>query len=131
MKHTDVTKNVMDKIVTYESRRTRVWLGIFLGVLLGIVALMFIVGKDIYGVLLERHTLDVLELLFQDREIIFEFWQDTLFVIWEEFPKALLYIGLSLGVVLAGIWLATKNRRKIVARRIGELEKRYKSRNNT
>lgn len=131
MKHTDLTKSVMDRIVTYESHRTRVWIGIFLAVFIFIAVLMVIIGKEIYAALLERHTLDVLEIVFQDREIIAEFWQDTLFVAWEEFPKVRLYMGLGLGAMLAVIWMVTKKRRKIVARRFGELEKKYKKRNNT
>lgn len=124
MKNADVTRSVMDNIVSFESHRTRKWIGIFLAVLLLIVGFMGIVATQIYGALLERHTLDVLEIVFQDREIISEFWQDTLFVVWEEFPKLSLYIGIGLIFVFGAVWLGTKKRRKIMSRRIEELAKR-------
>ena len=131
MKNADVTKSVMENVVSFESRRTRKWIGIFLLIILVILGLIIAVATHIYGTLSERHTLDVLEIIFQDREIISEFWQDTLFIAWEEFPRRSFYIVLALVAVFAAVWAVTKKSRKIIARRVEELAKRKKRRNNT
>lgn len=131
MKKIDVTKSVMDSIVSFESKRTKKWLGILLLVVVWILISIVLVGVRTYGILSERHTLDVLEILYQDREIIAEFWQDTLLVAWEEFPQQSMFIGVGLISILIGIWIVTKRRRKIMVRRIEELAKRQKRRNNT
>ncbi len=131
MKNTDVTKSVMDNVISYESHRTRIWLGVFLTALFVAIGLILALIRYIYGTLLDRHTLDVLEIVFQDSEIISEFWQDALVVVWEEFPKFSLYIGFGLMVLFGVMWIRTKKKRKIMARRIEELAKRQKRRNNT
>lgn len=131
MKKIDVTKSVMEDIVLFETQRTRKWLVIFIGSIALITCLIVMVAIQTYGTLLERHTLDVLEILSQDREIISEFWQDTLLVFWEEFPQQSIFLGIGLVSMLISIFVLTKRRRKIVAKRFEELAKRHKRRNNT
>jgi len=131
MKKIDVTKSVMEDIVLFEAQRTKKWISLFLAVVVLIIFSIGVVVVQTYSTLSEFHTLDVLEILYQDSEIISEFWQDTLFVIWEEFPQQSLFIAIGLIGVLVSIFVLTKKRRRIVARRFEELAKRQKRRNNT
>lgn len=121
----------MDKVVRFEEQRTRRWLTVFvvLVVFLAVVAAVLLLRT--YAVISERHTLDVLEIFYEDREVISEFWQDTLAVAIEELPQKTIVLGSSALVLLGILWIVTKHRRQVVARRLQELAKRKKSSNNT
>lgn len=120
----------MEKVVRFEEKRTKHWIAVFaitVVVLTGCAALFLI---RTYAVVSERHTLDVLAIFYEDKEIIAEFWQDTLSVAIEELPQKSLVLGSSAFVLLAYIWIMTRRRRRIVARRMAQLAKRKKSSDN-
>ena len=120
----------MDKVVRFEEQRTKRWLAVFVitvVVLIGCAALFLFYT---YAVVSERHTLDVLAIFYEDREIISEFWQDTLSVAIEELPQKPLVLGSSALVLLTYTWIMTRRRRRIVARRMAQLAKRKKSSDN-
>ncbi|MEK7074047.1 MAG: hypothetical protein AAB960_01825 [Patescibacteria group bacterium] len=130
MKRSNITHSVMDKVVRFEEQRTKRWLAVFVitvVVLTGCAALFLFYT---YAVVSERHTLDVLAIFYEDREIISEFWQDTLSVAIEELPQKPLVLGSSALVLLTYTWIMTRRRRRIVARRMAQLAKRKKSSDN-
>jgi len=131
MKKPDITTSVMEKVTRFEEQRSKSWLSGFIFVLIIIGISIIASGYRAYSILLERHTLDLLEIFYQDREILAEFWQDTMFILLAELPQRTLVLGVSLGVLLISVWVVTRNRRKVVQRRLEELAKRKKSRNNT
>ncbi len=110
MSEKDLTKSVMNKVVALEKRRSGWWLLKFilgaagLGVTAGILLLA------VWGQLEQQQAWDSLSLFQEDSEIIHQYWQDTLWVLWEELPKEQLIIGLvALGLVLLIlIWGAKK-----------------------
>lgn len=130
MKKTDVTHAVMEKVTRFEENRSRRWLTIFLTIVLGIAVLIGVLVLRTYDVLSKQHTLDILEIFYEDKEIIAEFWQDSVAVIIDEMPQQTVFIGLLLCILLVTIWVITRRRRKIVQRRLQELAKRRKKGNN-
>lgn len=111
MKNHDLTKPVMEKIVSYERKRVRT-LFVRLAVVFG--ALLFVLGSAMYlfaQELVERQTLELFQLIFEDQEIIRDFWQDALFIVWEELPRRWLLV--AIGIIIAGsmVWITTKKKR--------------------
>ena len=110
----DVRKSVMDKVVSYEKRRTRQWLMQFFSgtvVLLAMLAIvLWITAKEI----VERQLLDLLTLFFEDQEIVAEFWRDTLAVLWEELPQRWLAVVLVIFVVFVVLLSVTRKKRQVI-----------------
>lgn len=123
MKTIDVTKPVMHQVVRFEKRRSLWWLAKFFCILL----VLFFAGAWFLWVaaakITERRTLELLTLFTQDREVVAQFWQDTLMVIWEELPQKKL---ITAGIFFAGFIvfiLLTKKRGMIVWKRISQIIK--------
>jgi len=130
-KRVDITKSVMERIVRFEERRSKRWLTIFWGI--AILVTIFLGGSllQAYIILSERRTWDLLEIFYQDREIITEFWQDTLLMFWAELPQNTLLWGSGFALFLVGYWIFTRHQRQIMKRRLAELAKRKNSSNNS
>lgn len=128
MKNHDVTKPVMEKIVSYERMRVRT---LFLRLIVVFGALLFVLGSALYlfaQELVERQTLELVELIFEDPEVISEFWRDALYVIWEELPRRWLIMA---GIIVATglyIWIATKQKRNRARAIQSNLEHYHKNR---
>lgn len=131
MKKSDITKSVMEKVTRFEEQRSKSWLSGFVLALVIIGISIMAAGYRVYIILMERHTLELLEIFYQDREILAEFWQDTMFVLFAELPRQTMVLGLCLALLLVFVWIATRHRRRVTQRRLAELAKRKKSSNNT
>lgn len=131
MKQADITQSVMEKVAVYEERRSKGWLTVFIATLIIIAICITVLLYRAYSIMSERHTLDLLEILYQDKEIIAEFWADTFLVMLAELPQRTVFLGGVFTILLICVWVITRHRRKIVKRRLVELAKRKKSRNNT
>ncbi|HLD24983.1 MAG TPA: hypothetical protein VJB96_03650 [Patescibacteria group bacterium] len=121
----------MDKVARFEERRTKRWILWFLAIILVLVMGFLWAFLRSFVTLSEQHTFDVLELLWEDREIITEFWQDTLSTVVTELPQWTLTLGTGFVVLFVGIWISTRRKRTIARRRMAELAKRKKNYNNT
>lgn len=124
MKNIDVTKTVMQKVVRFEERRSRRFLGIFWSVMIVLCSLLSLFLWHAWIIINERGTLDMLALFSEDREIIAEFWQDTVSVMFEELPQKTLIVALIIIVILVGYWIITRRRRRVMKRRLAELAKK-------
>lgn len=131
MKKTDIAKSVMEQVTVYEEHRSKAWLTGFIVAIIVIGISILAAGVRAYTILAERHTLDLLEIFYQDKEILAEFWQDTMMVILAELPQRTVMVGFSFAVLLVVVWIITRRKRGVVRRRLTELAKRKKSRNNT
>lgn len=119
----DITKSVMDKIVRFERRRTWLWISRFItaaGILIG-VALTFLLfaAKDIG----ERDTLSLLSLFGEDKEIVQEFWRDTLGIFWEELPQGKLAIGIGLLIIAVILFVINRRNIKLMVKKIKNIAK--------
>ena len=131
MKKIDVTHSVMDRVSRFEARRSARWLAVFWVTVLVLTGSIIAFFFRAFAILSERQTWDVLEIFYQDREIISEFWQDTAAVAIAELPQKTLLLAVSALVLLAASWIITRHRRRIVKRRLAELAKWKKRSNNT
>ncbi len=128
MKPIDVTKTVMNQVVRFEKRRSFWWLAKFFFVLLVLMSAGIWLLEIAFTQIAERHTLELLTLFTQDREIIAQFWQDTLLIMWEELPQRKLIIA---GVMIVGIImiiLLTRPQRMILWKRLRQILQ-YKNKN--
>lgn len=130
MKNFDVSGQVMKKIVRLEETRTRRWMRWFYAMVavLAILAGIFLWAS--IATLSDLQAWDLLSIFSQDREIIADFWQDTIMTFIEELPIET--IGIAV-IVLAGILfivLATKRRRSIIRFKQAQLANRHLKRNN-
>lgn len=123
MKKVDITVSVMNKIVRFEKRETARWLRRY-ALFIAVFAALFLVAIGVaIRLFYERGTYDPLTLFFEDREIIAEFWRDTLRVLIEELPqRALLSASIAL-IVIAGVIVMTRRKRTIIRRKLRELAK--------
>ena len=121
MKQINVATPVMDRIVVWERRRVRLWLG---GVLVAFTMLaggLLLVAKIGIQEVLQRQTLDLLTLLAQDPEIIREFWQDTAMIILAELPWERLVLGAVLCGMIGVYLLVTGRKRRLVQDKMSQI----------
>lgn len=100
MQKHDLTKIIMGKVVRFEERRTKLWLGKYIFILLLFIAVLIFLIYISVNIIQKQQTADLLAIFGEDREIIAEFWQDTVTTFWEELP--LIWLGLG-GLALTGI----------------------------
>lgn len=122
-KNLDLTKSVMDKIVKLERKRSWLWISRFItivGILIaGALVFLLFAAKDIA----ERDTFSLLTLFGEDKEIIQEFWQDTLATFWEELPQRKLEIGFGLIVIAVILFFINRKKIKLMVRKIKNIAK--------
>lgn len=113
----------MDRVVGFEKYRTRRWLWMFrVGVGLLIAVLLFLLWRG-WRMIAERRTLDLLGLLREDREIIAEYWRDTVSIAIAELPqKTLLRAAVVVAVIIFVLFL-TRRRRRIIQRKLLDIAK--------
>lgn len=120
----------MEKIVHLEQTRTSRWFRRF-RVLIGLILVLLIAFLlQAWAVVVERHTLDLLALLAQDREIIEEFWQDTVGIFIEELPQKTLVVAGMCFLILLFVVVATRRKRTILRKKLTQLATRGKISNN-
>jgi hypothetical protein len=123
MKHTDVTQTVMKNIASIERKRIYSYRR-KLFVVFGALAILFVgVLVLVFRILAQQQTFDLLTVFSEDREIIAEFWQDTVMSLIEELPKTELALGGIVLCVVFAIILITRKKRSIVMRKEKEIQK--------
>jgi hypothetical protein len=123
MKNVDVSKSVMNKVVRFERTRTRSWFRTFI---LSIVILLFSLVTLVVlmiRILSERQVWELLTLFGQDPEMISSYWQDTLWVIWEESPHRIITLTAIIVLAVIGIYILTRRKRKVLKKKLDVLEK--------
>jgi hypothetical protein len=123
MKHINLTKPVMEKVIVFEKKRVNSWRHKFILLLLVLSGLfVMFVGYTLQQMYVEN-TFDMFVLFTEDREVLSQFWQDTVVSIWDEVPQVeiLAAIGVLL-VIVSVVWL-TRRTRDINRRKIMEINK--------
>lgn len=117
----DITETVMGKIVEHEKRQTRWWIILFLSVMtgLGVIILWFAVRT--FQESMDLGTWSMLSILGEDKEIIREYMQQVMQVIWWELPQEFI-IGIAIGLILVCIVIiGTARRRRVIKKKIEEI----------
>ncbi|OGG11578.1 hypothetical protein A2Z00_05100 [Candidatus Gottesmanbacteria bacterium RBG_13_45_10] len=123
MKTFDVSKNVMEKVVDFERKRTIGWQRRFIAIIVIAILSMVVLGVVIINILLDRQSFALLTLFGQDPEIIAAYWQDTLWVFWEEMPHRIVWLSAAVCMGIIGIFILTRRKRKILRKKLHKLEK--------
>lgn len=121
MNEDKLTQKVMGKLVSIERKRVRAWMWWFGGVLGGLV----LVGLTMWvllGVELNRRELaQLLTLLGEDKEIVWEYGREVISTVAAELPYVYILGGVA-GVVLLFLWLGiNKARRETVSQKRKQL----------
>lgn len=118
----DVTKGVMDQVISFERRRVKLWRVVFWLAVGGLGLIIIISLVQAWQIIQERGTFDLLTLFVQDQEVIAEFWQDSLVTFYEELPHRRLTITILVTAVIALVFLATKKIRRILQKKLEQLQ---------
>jgi len=121
MKKINVTHSVMDNVVTLEKKRVITWKRKFFIILGGLLILLggliVLIGKMI----LEQKTYELLSLFSEDREIIMEFWQDTIMNFIETLPHPEIELGIVCIILVLIVIISTHRTRKVIKTKEKEL----------
>ncbi len=131
MKKIDVTENVMKQVERFEKSRSSMWLR---GFYTGVVVMVILVGIFFWSSIQTISDLqgwDLLSVFTQDREIIRDYWQDTVLTFITELPLETLAVAFAIFVFLVIIVFITRKRRMIYEFRMRELAKRSNIRKNS
>lgn len=123
MKNVDVSKSVMNKVVRFERRRTLWWFGKFITTVAVLFITLLLLILLTVRVLSNRQAWDLLTLFTQDPEIISSYWQDTLWVFWEEAPHRVMFMSVIILIVIIGVIAITGRKRKILHKKLNEIDK--------
>lgn len=118
----------MDRIIGFEKFRTQRWLWTFrmcVG-LLG-AALLYLLWRG-WQLISERGTLELLELLREDREIIREFWRDTIDIMIAELPQGTIVRATVVTGFIVAAFLLTHHRRTVIRKKLQHIAKADKKR---
>lgn len=123
MRKVDLTKKVMEKVTRFESRRIKFWLFKSILALIGLLGSILFLSWVFQKELFERKVLDLFYLLNEDREIILEFWQDTLVTIWEEIPHVIFFLlGLTF-ITFIIVIIVVRKRLPVIRKKLSHLAK--------
>ncbi len=113
----------MNKVVSFEKKRSLYYLGRLAFVILAFLSAAIFFFWVIVNELTETGSFSLLKILVKDQEILKEFWQDTLSVVWEELPKLEMVLGVSAITVIIAILIFSRKRVGIVRKRLANIVK--------
>jgi len=123
MKNIDLSNIVMSRIAKIEKKRTRAWIlrfSLMLVILtLILLGVLWVIAQDI----MEEKTLELLQLFLEDREIIADYWQDTLSIFWQELPHWWLVVAFILTFIAVVYLLSSRKKQQLLRRKMKELDK--------
>lgn len=113
----------MSRVVGFEKSRTRNWLRLFWVSVAGLLIIsLFILGGGII-ILHQQLSFDPLGVFFEDWELVYDYGSEVIWGFWQEIPKVEFYVWIVLLTLICTIWVLTRNKRKIIRRKLGELAK--------
>lgn len=130
MKNIDISKTVMEKVVTYERTNTSRWLTAFFAGLILIISVLMYLGWSLYATGVSMRTWDLVGLFVEDADIVKEYWQDTLSIVIYEISPVVLMLLLCLICTVVALLFRTHAKRRKISRVRTELAKHEKYRNN-
>jgi hypothetical protein len=123
MKNIDITRRVMRKVAGFERQRIASWVRYFIIVVIVLTGAFSVLFAFIIRDLLEKRTLDLLELFTQDPEIIVEFWGDVVSTFWAELPQELFLVLVLLLMSIIMVCIMTRRKRLTMQKKIRQLDK--------
>jgi hypothetical protein len=131
MKKIDVSENVMKNVTRFEKSRSQMWLRRFYAAIVVMALLGGVFLWMSWQTITDLQGWDLLTIFTQDKEIIRDYWQDTVMTFIEELPVETLLVAAVALIGLVIIIFVTRKRRKIYEHRMRELAKRANIRKNS
>ena len=123
MKRSYITEKIMNKVIIYEENKSRNWLRRFMVILLVLVISVLLFMILFVKEMNYNKTFDLLSLFTEDKEIIDQFWQDTLSVFLMEIPQNYALLGLIGLISLIVLVIIGRKKLKLVKKKLGQVEK--------
>lgn len=117
----DLSSTVMKKIVSWERRRSVAWLGGFSAIVGGLLFVILGLLLAAIGDILDRGIGDQLSLLSENREIVEQYWQDTLATVALQLPQGKILAILAIAVLALFFFWFTRKRLGVVRRRLKQV----------
>ncbi len=121
----------MHNVVRFERSRSRTWLRLFYGIVSILCVLFGMFLWISWKTITDLQGWDLLTIFTQDREIISDYWQDTVMTFIAELPLETVFWAVGILIVIVVIVWMTRKRRKIVHYRMRELAKHTDIRKNS
>jgi hypothetical protein len=131
MKKIDVSESVMKKVTRFEKSRSQTWLRIFYTTVYALLALFGVFLWRVWQTISDLQGWDLLTIFTQDREIIRDYWQDTVMTFIEELPIETMYLAVGILITLIIVIYITRKRRKVYEYRMRQLAKLQDLRKNS
>lgn len=113
----------MKTVVRFERRRVWRWLLGFVAVV-GMLTLVFISMASLaVQDMAERQVLEPLRVIWEDPEIIADYWREVLDTFFVEIPLEHIVVGAVVLIVLVIFVIVTRRRRAIIQKKLRSLEK--------
>ncbi len=114
----------MEKVTRFEEKRSAGVLRRF-RILIGILFILFVIAAWRIGEqIMESGSLDLLEIFWEDAEIMREFWRENVSTFLAELPQGAVVFLALLVILSTGFVVLTRRKRELARRRLRELSKR-------
>jgi hypothetical protein len=126
MKQINIAKPVMDQIVKFEKQRISRWRIVFMSIVSFLLVFFITFCFLIIRQMQMEETFDLLTLFSEDREVINEFWQDTVVSFWNELPLVDIIFGFVVLLCIIALFVFTYRTRYLNHKKLAEINK-YRS----
>lgn len=114
----------MEKVTRFEEKRSTGVLRRF-RILIGTLFIFFVIAAWHIGrQIMESGSLDLLEIFWEDAEIMREFWRENVSTFLAELPQGAVVFLALLVILSTGFVVLTRRKRELARRRLRELSKR-------
>jgi hypothetical protein len=127
MKKNILTEKIMDNVVSFEKKRSRNRFAVFIIVILALIAVLLIAIYFFNKSASETGSYDLFTLLSQDKEIIADYWQDTIMVFWEEVPQGLVILIFLCLISIISYILISRRKLRITRKKLESIDKYEKT----
>ena len=120
-----LTVKIMNRVVDMEKNNIGSWIRRSAFVLLlligGLIASLVILVDEFS----KHQSFALLNLFYEDIEIISDYWRDTLLIFWEEAPQMMIVIFLVFSILFILILLLIKKGIVIIKRKLKSIDKYF------
>lgn len=118
----DTTKQVMDKVIRFEKKRSGQWYQRYWFILTLLALSVVFGGKIIWERLSSEDAWFFLGFYFADWEIFQVLWQEALSFVWDLTPREWLVASFAILLVIVFVMLVTRNKRFLIKRRLASIK---------
>jgi hypothetical protein len=125
----DISQPVMNRVVGFEKKQISYWKIRFRIILTTLILVLLIITLLIIQSFIKNGSWDFLTVFSEDWEIICEFWQDTVISFWMEAPQLEIITGCIVLLIISGVIILTRRKRKLINKKLNLINNTFKERN--